>query len=57
MTSSDSEFDKAVLESGRLLFARQWEFIRSVPAMKFLPPEGPVEISFAGSVQMWESHR
>ena len=55
MTSSDSEFDKAALESGRLLFARQWEFIRSVPAMKFLPPEGPVEISFAGRSNVGKS--
>ena len=30
------------------LFSRPWIFIRGVPAMKFLPPEGPPEIAFAG---------
>ncbi len=55
MTSSDSEFDKAALESGRLLFSRPWEFIRSVPSMKFLPPEGPVEVSFAGRSNVGKS--
>lgn len=27
------------------LFGRPWIFIRGVPAMKFLPPEGPAEIA------------
>ena len=30
------------------IFASPWVFIRGVPAMKFLPPEGPPEIAFAG---------
>ncbi len=30
------------------IFTRPWVFIRGVPAMKFLPPEGPGEIAFAG---------
>jgi len=49
------ESDQAALEKGRLLFAREWEFILGVPSMKFLPPEGPVEISFAGRSNVGKS--
>src|SRR5690606_21136211 len=38
-----------------LLFARPWIFIRGVPAMKFLPPEGPPEIAFAGRSNVGKS--
>ena len=31
------------------LFGRPWIFIRGVPSMKFLPPEGPAEVAFAGA--------
>ncbi|MEM9279542.1 MAG: ribosome biogenesis GTP-binding protein YihA/YsxC [Pseudomonadota bacterium] len=55
MTGHDNRFDEAALERGRLLFAREWEFIRGVPSMKFLPPEGPVEISFAGRSNVGKS--
>ena len=51
----DQTNDEAALERGRLLFAREWEFIRGVPSMKFLPPEGPVEISFAGRSNVGKS--
>ena len=37
------------------LFGRPWIFIRGVPAMKFLPPEGPVEIAFAGRSNVGKS--
>ncbi len=37
------------------LFARNWAFIRGVPAMKFLPPEGPAEIAFAGRSNVGKS--
>jgi GTP-binding protein len=37
------------------LFARPWIFIRGVPAMKFLPPEGPPEIAFAGRSNVGKS--
>ncbi|MHC5307572.1 ribosome biogenesis GTP-binding protein YihA/YsxC [Bartonella sp. LJL80] len=37
------------------LFARNWVFIRGVPAMKFLPPEGPPEIAFAGRSNVGKS--
>jgi GTP-binding protein len=42
-------------EEARALFARPWVFIRGVPAMKFLPPEGPPEIAFAGRSNVGKS--
>ena len=43
------------LAAARDLFARPWIFIRGVPAMKFLPPEGPPEIAFAGRSNVGKS--
>ncbi len=41
---------------GRRASSRQlWIFIRGVPAMKFLPPEGPPEIAFAGRSNVGKS--
>ena len=37
------------------LFRRTWIFIRGVPDMKFLPPEGPPEIAFAGRSNVGKS--
>jgi GTP-binding protein len=37
------------------LFGRPWIFIRGVPAMKFLPPEGPPEVAFAGRSNVGKS--
>ncbi|MFN4273027.1 MAG: ribosome biogenesis GTP-binding protein YihA/YsxC [Aliihoeflea sp.] len=37
------------------LFTGNWVFIRGVPAMKFLPPEGPPEIAFAGRSNVGKS--
>ena len=37
------------------IFSRPWTFIRGVPAMKFLPPEGPAEIAFAGRSNVGKS--
>lgn len=37
------------------VFARPWIFIRGVPAMQFLPPEGPAEIAFAGRSNVGKS--
>ncbi|MBO6717885.1 MAG: YihA family ribosome biogenesis GTP-binding protein [Rhizobiaceae bacterium] len=37
------------------LFTRPWVFIRGVPSMKFLPPEGPPEIAFAGRSNVGKS--
>ncbi|WEX77827.1 ribosome biogenesis GTP-binding protein YihA/YsxC [Sinorhizobium numidicum] len=37
------------------VFGRPWIFIRGVPSMKFLPPEGPLEIAFAGRSNVGKS--
>lgn len=37
------------------VFARPWVFIRGVPSMNFLPPEGPAEIAFAGRSNVGKS--
>ncbi len=47
--------DRAALAGGEGLFARPWIFIRGVPSMKFLPPEGPPEIAFAGRSNVGKS--
>ncbi len=36
-------------------FGRKWIFIRGVPALEFLPPEGPPEIAFAGRSNVGKS--
>jgi GTP-binding protein len=40
---------------GAEIFTAPWVFIRGVPAMKFLPPEGPPEIAFAGRSNVGKS--
>lgn len=47
--------DQRPLPDAKTLFARPWVFIRGVPAMKFLPPEGPPEIAFAGRSNVGKS--
>lgn len=42
-------------EPGNELFTKPWVFIRGVPAMKFLPPEGPPEIALAGRSNVGKS--
>lgn len=37
------------------IFSRNWIFIRGVPAISFLPPEGPPEIAFAGRSNVGKS--
>ncbi len=39
----------------RPIFGNPWIFIRGVPSMKFLPPEGPLEIAFAGRSNVGKS--
>jgi len=37
------------------IFGHPWVFIRGVPSMKFLPPEGPLEVAFAGRSNVGKS--
>ncbi|MGQ3210357.1 ribosome biogenesis GTP-binding protein YihA/YsxC [Shinella sp.] len=46
---------ETTLPGDKPLFGRPWIFIRGVPAMKFLPPEGPPEIAFAGRSNVGKS--
>ena len=41
--------------SGHSLFMRPWIFVKSVPSMQFLPPQGPAEIAFAGRSNVGKS--
>jgi GTP-binding protein len=45
----------ATPQDDKPLFGRPWVFIRGVPSMKFLPPEGPFEIAFAGRSNVGKS--
>lgn len=42
-------------QNASTVFGKPWIFIRGVPAMKFLPPEGPAEIAFAGRSNVGKS--
>jgi GTP-binding protein len=54
-SSQDTRMTGETPISDTLLFARPWIFIRGVPSMKFLPPEGPPEIAFAGRSNVGKS--
>lgn len=55
MSQTEAEYRAALLGQGRRFFAEPWIFIKGVPAMKFLPPEGPPEIAFAGRSNVGKS--
>lgn len=42
-------------DSEKPLFGNPWIFIRGVPSLKFLPPEGPAEVAFAGRSNVGKS--
>ncbi|SJZ98249.1 ribosome biogenesis GTP-binding protein YihA/YsxC [Consotaella salsifontis] len=42
-------------EAGQAIFVKPWVFIRGVPNMSVLPPEGPPEIAFAGRSNVGKS--
>src|SRR3954469_16760264 len=46
--NDSTEIDPALIESGRLLFAGNADFISSAPSLGSLPPMKGVEIAFAG---------
>jgi GTP-binding protein len=56
MTSEAEREEFARLKGvGRKLFGGGWIFVRGVPSMNFLPPEGPPEIAFAGRSNVGKS--
>ncbi|EEE44410.1 ribosome biogenesis GTP-binding protein YihA/YsxC [Roseibium alexandrii] len=53
---SDYEtYSEEDLEAGRLMFARQWDFLTSVTDMANLPPAAGTEIAFAGRSNVGKS--
>ena len=42
-------------ETDKPLFGHPWIFIRGVPSLNFLPPEGPLEVAFAGRSNVGKS--
>jgi len=42
-------------ETDKPLFGHPWIFIRGVPSLTFLPPEGPLEVAFAGRSNVGKS--
>ena len=42
-------------ETEKPLFGHPWIFIRGVPSLTFLPPEGPLEVAFAGRSNVGKS--
>jgi GTP-binding protein len=47
--------DAAMLEAGRLLFARPWRFVMGAPSLDFVPPADGPEIAFAGRSNVGKS--
>jgi GTP-binding protein len=56
MTEPDTSATAAsALASGERLFERPWHFLKSAPALEFLPPADRVEIAFAGRSNVGKS--
>ena len=47
--------DADMLAAGELLFERPWHFLKSAPALEFLPPADRIEIAFAGRSNVGKS--
>ena len=46
---------EAEIEAGRLLFARPWQFLLGIAAVRQLPPEAGIEVAFAGRSNVGKS--
>lgn len=53
--SEDQKYSPEDLEAGRLMFARQWDFLTSVTDMANLPATEGIEIAFAGRSNVGKS--
>jgi GTP-binding protein len=51
----NADMDKALIEAGRLLFARPWTFIKGCVRIADLPPSDRVEVAFAGRSNVGKS--
>ncbi|GHA23780.1 putative GTP-binding protein EngB [Devosia pacifica] len=52
---SDTDYSQETLETGRLLFARPFEFVKGCVRIDDLPPADRVEIAFAGRSNVGKS--
>lgn len=50
-----STYTPDAIEAGEAMFARPWQFIRSVPSLEFLPPLAGHEAAFAGRSNVGKS--
>ncbi len=53
--SEEDTYSESDLEAGRLMFARQWDFLTSVTDMSNLPDVNETEIAFAGRSNVGKS--
>lgn len=53
--ATDMTGQKDETAAANALFARPWTFLRGVPSLDLLPPEGPPEIAFAGRSNVGKS--
>ncbi len=49
------EPDTSLIAAGERLFERPWRFLKSAPALEFLPPADRVEVAFAGRSNVGKS--
>jgi GTP-binding protein len=50
-----TEPDTSMLAMGEQLFERPWYFLKSAPALEFLPPADRIEVAFAGRSNVGKS--
>jgi GTP-binding protein len=50
-----TDIDAKLIEAGRKLFARNWQFVGASPSIDALPPMGALEVAFAGRSNVGKS--
>jgi GTP-binding protein len=50
-----TDIDAKLIEAGRRLFARDWQFVWASPSIETLPPMGALEVAFAGRSNVGKS--
>jgi GTP-binding protein len=55
MSETEAEKQAALIEAGRLLFAKECRFVTGAVSMESLPPQGTPEIAFAGRSNVGKS--
>ena len=55
MNEKNDDKDAKLIEAGRKLFARDWQFIWASPSIATLPPMDGLEIAFAGRSNVGKS--